>query len=193
VRVIAGRLGGRTLVAPRGSSTRPTADRVREALFSILGPLENARVLDLYAGTGALGIEAISRGALRVTFVEHERAAQTALHQNLRALALGELAEVLPRRVEQVLRSPPWGDRVFDLVLADPPYAMIRDGRLAEIARLGEGALARSVRPGGRLVLEQASADAAPPLSGFRFVETRRYGDTAIGFYVCEAEPQGEG
>jgi 16S rRNA (guanine966-N2)-methyltransferase len=175
-------------VAPKGAATRPTSDRVREALFSILGSLDGAAVLDLYAGTGALGIEALSRGAARVTFVEHARPALAALSKNLRSLALEAQAQVIPRPVERALEAPSWGEGAFDVVFADPPYAVIRDGHLAEVAALGRGALGRSVRQGGRLVLEHASADPPPALAGLRFAEMRRYGDTAISFYDPDAE-----
>src|SRR5262252_9250396 len=104
-RVIAGRLGGRTLVAPPGMATRPTSDRVREALFSILGDLEGASVLDLFAGTGALGIEALSRGASHATFVEKARPALRALLQNLEKLEIGSKAEVLSISVERALSA----------------------------------------------------------------------------------------
>src|SRR5580692_6775643 len=120
MRVIAGRLGGRRLTAPRGMATRPTSDRVREALFSALGPLGGAAVLDLYAGTGALGIEALSRGAARATFVESARPALAALRDNLAALGLEGAARVLAMPVERAVTRL---GGAFDLVLADPPYA----------------------------------------------------------------------
>src|SRR5689334_3768381 len=114
-RVIAGRLGGRTLVAPAGASTRPTSDRVREALFSILGDIEGATVLDLFAGTGALGIEALSRGASHATLVENARPALRALAQNLETLELGPKARVLPMSVERALSAMSWGTEAFDV------------------------------------------------------------------------------
>src|SRR3954464_12918408 len=101
MRIIAGRLGGRTLVAPHGRGTRPTSDRVREALFSILGDLSGAEVLDLYAGTGALGLEAISRGAARATFVERARPALVALRANIDKLGVSSQCEVLTTTVER--------------------------------------------------------------------------------------------
>lgn len=174
MRVIAGRLGGRRLVAPRGLATRPTTDRVREALFSALGPLGGASVLDLYAGTGALGIEAISRGAQRAVFVESARPALTALRENLAALDLGAVTRVL---AQPVARPLPPGAGPFDLVFADPPYAA-----LAEIPPL-LAALAPALAPGARVVLEHASRDAAPALAGLAARPTRVYGDTAITLY----------
>src|SRR6185369_7871918 len=103
MRIIAGRLGGRRLAAPRGSATRPTTDRVREALFSALGDVTGALVCDLYAGTGALGIEALSRGARRAVFIESARPALAALRRNLADLDLDDAARVFPLPVERAL------------------------------------------------------------------------------------------
>src|SRR5262249_11233262 len=122
VRVIAGRLGGRRLAAPRGERTRPTSDRVREALFMALEPLAGLRVVDLYAGSGALGIEALSRGASRVDFVEHDPRALEVLRDNLRTLELEAEARVwrlvLPRGLARLAEPL----AAADLVLLDPPY-----------------------------------------------------------------------
>jgi 16S rRNA (guanine966-N2)-methyltransferase len=184
VRVIAGRLGGRTLVAPAGSATRPTADRVREALFSVLAGVEGNAVLDLFAGTGALGIEALSRGASHATFVESSRPALQALRRNLHALELGDVTTVLPIPVERVLKTPPWR-APFDLIFLDPPYAVIRDGRFtAALAKAVERGLTSSLRQGGRVILEHTSEERAPPISGITLEETRLYGDTALSFYL---------
>jgi 16S rRNA (guanine966-N2)-methyltransferase len=185
VRVIAGRLGGRTLVAPSGAATRPTADRVREALFSVLADVQGDAVLDLYAGTGALGIEALSRGALHATFVEHARPALRALRQNLQALGIVDVTTVLPIAVERALRTPTWRGEGFDLIFLDPPYAVLRNGHFEEaLARIIDRTLASSLRPGGRVVLEHASAEAAPPVAGITLEKTRVYGDTALSFYL---------
>jgi 16S rRNA (guanine966-N2)-methyltransferase len=153
MRVIAGTLGGRRLVAPAGEATRPTTDRVREALFSILngrGALEGARVVDLYAGTGALGIEALSRGAVHATFVESARPALASLRQNLEALGIADRSEVVTARVERWTR--PAGAPPFDLVLADPPWADIVAARDAIAALVAKG----HVAPGGLVVVERA-------------------------------------
>jgi 16S rRNA (guanine966-N2)-methyltransferase len=185
VRVIAGRLGGRTLVAPRGASTRPTSDRVREALFSILGSVQDADVLDLYAGTGALGIEALSRGASSSTFVEHERAALRSLRQNIDRLGLGPTTKVWPTTVERALSTPPWGPEAFDVVFVDPPYALLRGGRLSSaLAKLLGRALGPSIRTRGRAILEHARADSPPDFAGLKLEDTRTYGDTALSFYI---------
>src|SRR3954465_7399669 len=120
MRIVAGRWGGRTLHAPRGRSTRPTSDRVREALFSILGPLDGARVLDLFAGSGALGLEALSRGAAAATFVERERLALRALRDNV--ADLGADAEVVAADARVFLRAARERGAQYDLVFLDPPY-----------------------------------------------------------------------
>ncbi len=183
-RVIAGRLGGRTLVAPAGASTRPTSDRVREALFSILGDLEGATVLDLFAGTGALGIEALSRGASHATFVENARPALRALAQNLETLGLGSKARVLTTSVERALSAMSWGPEAFDVVFLDPPYREVRDGSFdPALAKAIDASLAASLRGGGRVVLEHAKNALAPDVPGLGLERTRIYGDTALSFY----------
>jgi 16S rRNA (guanine(966)-N(2))-methyltransferase RsmD len=183
--VIAGRFGGRPLVAPRGASTRPTSDRVREALFSILGSVQDADVLDLYAGTGALGIEAISRGASTATFVEHDRAALRSLRQNIDRLGLGRTTKVWPTTVERALSSPPWDHDAFDVVFVDPPYALLREARLSRsVAKLLGRALGPSIRAGGRAILEHARAEGPLVFPGLTLEDTRTYGDTALSFYI---------
>jgi 16S rRNA (guanine966-N2)-methyltransferase len=172
VRVIAGRFGGRRLAAPAGAATRPTADRVREALFAILGErVLGARVLDLYAGSGALGIEALSRGAAEVTFVDSAPAAVRAIRANLEAL--GAEADVRRADAHRFLRSASGEGRHYDLVFLDPPY------RLAE--RLGRGlseALPGVLAPGGLAISE---SDRRSPLDlDLTPTDERRYGDTVI-------------
>lgn len=179
MRVIAGRLGGRRLVAPRGAETRPTTDRVREALFSALGDVSDAAVCDLYAGTGALGIEALSRGAARGVFVESGRAALAALRENLASLELGQVARVIPLPVERALDRL-GQDAAFDLVLLDPPWVALAAAAAAAGRLVSLGLLA----PGGRLVLEHARRDAAPAIPGLSLDSTRTYGDTAVSLYA---------
>jgi 16S rRNA (guanine(966)-N(2))-methyltransferase RsmD len=161
---VAGIYGGRTLKAPRGQGVRPTADRVREALFSILGPLDGARVLDLFAGTGALGIEALSRGAASCVFVDVDT---RPVRANLEVLGID--AEV--RRGQALSALKP--DDQYDLVLLDPPY---RDA-----ARLGAQlteALPPVLDPSARVVSE---SDRRHPLDlGLPLHDERRYGDTLI-------------
>jgi 16S rRNA (guanine(966)-N(2))-methyltransferase RsmD len=185
VRVIAGTLGGRKLRAPRGAATRPTSDRVREALFSVLGPLDGMRVLDLYAGSGALAIEALSRGAEWAVLVEKARDALMALRANLADLELEARSVVIASPVERslgaVLEHGP-----FDVVFADPPYAQLRAGHvtLALESMLCE---ARCFGSDARLVLEHAARDQPPALRGAELGRTRRYGDTALSLYRSSA------
>jgi 16S rRNA (guanine966-N2)-methyltransferase len=169
MRVVAGRYGGRTLKAPRGREVRPTADRVREALFSILGPLDGVRVLDLFAGTGALGIEALSRGAASCVFVDVDT---RPVEANLEALGID--AEVRRGRALSALDA----DDQYDLVLLDPPYS--------DAARLGPElteALPRVLGPSARVVSE---SDRRQPLElGLPLSDERRYGDTLIRIHTA--------
>jgi 16S rRNA (guanine966-N2)-methyltransferase len=172
MRIVAGRFGGRRLSAPPGRGTRPTSDRVREALFSILGPLAGARVLDLYAGSGALGIEALSRGAASAVFVERDARAAAVLRSNLDALgADGDI-----RRVDAIaaLRDARRRGETYDLVLCDPPYRLAPE--LGE--SLGE-ALPPLLAPQARVVTE---SDRRGPLDLhlLSLTDERRYGDTVI-------------
>ncbi len=177
MRVIAGRLGGRPLRAPKGRATRPTSDRVKEALFSILGALDDLRVLDLYAGTGALGIEALSRGARAAVFVEEASAALSALRENVRALGLEPASKIVAARVERSLaRLVELGP--FDCVLVDPPYADAV-GALAFVESLVEaGALAEE----GLVVLEHDKATVLSP-DRLALASCRTYGTTALSFF----------
>jgi 16S rRNA (guanine966-N2)-methyltransferase len=172
VRVIAGRHGGRRLAAPAGAATRPTSDRVREALFSILGAeVAGARVLDLFAGSGALGIEALSRGAARAEFVDAAPAALRAIRANLEQLGID--APVHRADALRFLRTASGDGAQYDLVFLDPPY------RLAE--RLAQGladSLPAVLAPGAVVVTE--SDRRAPLALGLALRDERRYGDTLI-------------
>ena len=174
MRVIAGRFGGRRLSAPRGARTRPTSDRVREALFSVLGDLEGARVLDLFAGSGALGIEALSRGAAQATFVDSAPVALRALRDNLTALEIGaEAAEVRRADARGFLRSARNTGREYDLVFLDPPYR-----RAAALARELDRDLPAVLSPGARVAVETGRE--APLGLSLPLLDERRYGDTLI-------------
>jgi 16S rRNA (guanine966-N2)-methyltransferase len=172
VRVISGRWGGRRLQTPAGDATRPTGDRVREALFSVLGErTAGARVLDLFAGSGALGIEALSRGAAEATFVDSSPAAIRALRANLDAL--GGAAEVRRQDARRFLVSASGAARQYDLVFLDPPYRLAR--RLgAELSTTLPGVLAPSA-------VVVAESDRRSPLElDLPLHDERRYGDTLI-------------
>jgi 16S rRNA (guanine966-N2)-methyltransferase len=174
VRVIGGRLRGQTLLAPKGRSTRPTADRVREALFSILvslGSVEQARVLDLFAGSGALGIEALSRGASEAAFVDSSPVAVTTIRRNLAALGLS--AEVRRQRALSYLQAARSLPRQYDLVFLDPPY-----GEAEALGGELSAALAPVLRPDCRVITE--SDRRAPLMLELPLLDERRYGDTLI-------------
>jgi 16S rRNA (guanine966-N2)-methyltransferase len=174
MRVIAGRLGGRRLSAPRGTATRPTSDRVREALFAMLGEVQGAVVLDLFAGTGGLGIEALSRGASRAVFVERATPAVRALRANLSDLEIAPAdAEVRHQDVRGALRTARERKETYDLVFIDPPYRQAHDWGL-ELSAV----LPSLLSPASRVVVE---SDWRMPLELAVEVEReRRYGDTAI-------------
>ena len=125
MRIIAGSRKGARIFAPRGESTRPTADRVREAAFNLIGPIDGASVLDLYAGSGAMGLEALSRGAARVTFVESDRAAVATIRRNLDKLDLTG-AEIAHQDASRRVAADAGSGRRYDLVLIDPPYDMLQ-------------------------------------------------------------------
>ena len=173
--MIAGRYGGRRLRAPRGDATRPTADRVREALFSILGDrVEDALVLDLFAGSGALGLEALSRGARSATFVDSAPAALAALRANVAALDAD--GEVVRADALRWLRAASGRSRQYDLVFLDPPY------RRAETLGAELSAALPAVLAAGSLVVSES--DRRTPLElTMPTTDERRYGDTLIRFH----------
>jgi 16S rRNA (guanine966-N2)-methyltransferase len=171
MRLTGGALGGRRLVAPRGERTRPTSDRVREALFAILGPLDGADVLDLFAGSGALGLEALSRGATEATFVDAAPAALHAVRRNLEALDLR--GEVRRSDARAFLRNAQSRGRSYDLILLDPPYRLA-----AGLGRELSEAVPPVLKAGGRVVVE---SDRRSPLElELPLLDERRYGDTTI-------------
>jgi 16S rRNA (guanine966-N2)-methyltransferase len=191
-RIIAGTAGGRRIEVPAGEATRPTTDRVREALFSTLearGAVRGARVLDLFAGSGALGLEAASRGAAEVVMIESARAAAEVARRNVVVVGAARSVVVLSS-VERYLtgRSP----RSADLVLADPPYWFSEKELAAVLARLTDGWLT----PDAMVVVERASRSPEPrwPAGLVRFA-VRRYGETALWFaeadLVSEDDPGG--
>jgi 16S rRNA (guanine966-N2)-methyltransferase len=172
MRVVAGAYRGRRLVAPPGDATRPTSDRVREALFSVLGAsVDGARVLDLFAGSGALGIEALSRGAAAAVFVDRAPEAIKAIRANLGALGI----DAGVRRIEAraALRAASARAEAYDLVFLDPPYR-----RAAELGRELSEALPAVLAPGARVITE---SDRREPLElALALTDERRYGDTLI-------------
>ena len=175
MRIVGGDLRGRTLRAVPGESTRPTADRVRQSLIDLLGQrCDGLRVLDLYAGTGALALEAISRGAAHATLVEKEGKAAAVIQRNLDELRCAERCSLL--REEVAIALPRLAGRQFDLVFSDPPYALQAAQRtLDELSRL------QLVAQGGRVVVERDRREPRPALpEGFSLLDERRYGDTLV-------------
>jgi 16S rRNA (guanine966-N2)-methyltransferase len=190
-RVIAGEAGGRRLAVPDGRDTRPTSDRAREGLFatiaSMLGSLAGARVLDLYAGSGAIGLEALSRGAEHVLLVEHGTRAARVIRENIEAIGLPG-AELAAGRVERVLARGP-GQHRYDVVFADPPYALA-DAAVSRVLSLlaEQGWLA----PGALVIVERATRSG--PLSwpdGFAADRARRYGEATF-WYGLAPESAGD-
>jgi 16S rRNA (guanine966-N2)-methyltransferase len=181
-RVIAGEAGGRRLAVPGGRDTRPTSDRAREGLFatiaSMLGSLDGARVLDLYAGSGAVGLEALSRGAEHVLLVEHGARAARVIRENVEAIGLPG-AVLAADRVERVLARGPGGGR-YDVVFADPPYAMPGEDVAAMLGALaGQGWLA----PGALVIVERATRSGAVSWpDGFVPDRARRYGEATFWY-----------
>ena len=176
---MAGRFGGRTLETPAGRSVRPTADRVKEALFASLAPLlPGAQVVDCFAGTGALGIEALSRGAARAVFVERDFETTLLILKNLRRLGIGEEEATVLRADAHDPQA--WAGRALpaDIVLADPPYAPDAGNRfLAGLAGVA------ALREEGRVVIEHA-VRSEPLHPAFALLWRRRYGDTAVSVFA---------
>ena len=181
MRVIAGALKGRRLVTPRGSATRPTADQVRIALMDTLMPwLPGASILDVFAGAGAVGIEGLSRGAARATFVERDRRAAAALRQNVDALGLGAAARVLEMDAARALeRLDAEGGR-FEVIFLDPPYESALGPEILDW--LGGGRLLQS----GGVVVAQHFTKRAPvlaPMAALARFRARRFGETTLTFF----------
>jgi 16S rRNA (guanine(966)-N(2))-methyltransferase RsmD len=179
MRIIAGRLKGRRLKAPAWGELRPTSDKLRETLFNILAPrIDGARVLDGYAGTGAVGIEAMSRGAAHVTFVEQDRRAVSLIEENLKVchveggytIHCGDAATVLPGL----------GPNAFDLILLDPPYDIMTMTPVLD-------ASARALASGGLVVLEHATRREPEPAALLEPVRRVKSGDSTLTFYAARS------
>ena len=182
MRIVAGTFRGRPLVAPKGQSTRPTADRARQAIFNVLehaawSPgLEGLRVIDLYAGSGALGIEAISRGAAFCLFVDDNAQSRALIRNNVEAFGLTGSTKIWRRDATDLGPMSPGAGGPFDLVFLDPPY---RKGLIAPaLVSLRGGWLA----PDALLVVETAADEDVPPTEGFTMLDARAYGETKVTF-----------
>lgn len=182
-RIIAGQAGGRRLAVPAGRSTRPTSDRTREGLFAAvladLGTLDGAAVLDLYAGSGAVGLEALSRGATDVLLIESDPAAAKIISRNISTVGLPGV-QLLRDRAERALRRGPAGARRRDLVFADPPYA-VADAELRQMLELLAGQ--DWLEPGALVVVERDARSGPPPWpAGYVQDRSRRYGETVLWY-----------
>lgn len=178
MRIVAGEYGGRVLVAPKTTATRPMMDKVRAAVFNRLGSdrFSGAAVLDVYAGSGALAFEALSRGASMASVIEPAKAALAAIEQNRKTLGVGWGLSVFPVTVESWLAKYP-ETQSYDVVFADPPYAELQVDVIERLAGL--------LKPDGVLVLSHSSKVPAPNLPSVGAAQTKEYGDTAISLYYA--------
>ena len=191
-RIVAGAARGRVLAVPRGSGTRPTSDRAREGLFSTLealhGPLSGARLADLYAGSGAVGLEALSRGARHVLLMESDARALRTLRDNVRALALPGAA-VLPGKVESLVAGGPAGEEPYDIVFLDPPYALAD----VEVRRVLTGLRTRGWLAADALVAVERPTRGSPlewP-EGYEGLRDRSYGEGTLWYGRAIGEERG--
>jgi 16S rRNA (guanine(966)-N(2))-methyltransferase RsmD len=181
VRIIAGEFKGRRLKAPKWDGLRPTSDKLRETLFNILAPrMAGAEVLDVFAGTGAVGLESLSRGARRATFIEQDRRAAALIAQNAELCGAQNRCVIIRDRAEHALPSRLAGQH-FDVVVLDPPYDF------EPLHTVLEAAL-RSLAPGGLLILEHAFRRALPAVAGARLLRTVRSGDSALTLFEAHVD-----
>ncbi|HVL72088.1 MAG TPA: 16S rRNA (guanine(966)-N(2))-methyltransferase RsmD [Beijerinckiaceae bacterium] len=180
MRIVGGRFRGRGLAGPRSDAIRPTSDRLRETIFNILAhgyddPVTGARVLDLFAGTGAMGLEALSRGAAFALFVDDGAQARGLVRENVEALGLGGCTRLFRRDATRM--GPPAPNEPFSLVFCDPPYG--KDLAPRALASCAEGGW---LSPAALVVVEEAAGAPVAPPSGFEALERRDYGETAVSF-----------
>ena len=183
MRIIAGEFKGRRLKAPAWPNLRPTSDKLRETLFNILAPrIAGARVLDVFAGTGAMGLESLSRGAARAVFVEQDRRAAALVDENATLCGARNRCAIIRDTAERALQKP-IADDPFDVIILDPPYDF---EPLAPIV----SAAARHLASGGLIVLEHARRRAVPDAPGVRAMRTVFSGDSALTFLATDDKPQ---
>lgn len=173
IRIIAGVYGGRFLRAPDTAHTHPMGERIRGAMFNSLGDIKGKTILDAFAGTGAIGLEAISRGSTRVTFIEKDRVAQKIINENIQELDVQSQTEVVKTSVSNWLSTAEIPK--YDLIFADPPY---HDMQLSTVARL-----APYLNHKGLMILSHPGRESAPTVNGVVVVDKRSYGDAALAFY----------
>ncbi len=189
-RIIAGKARGTRLVAPTGRDTRPTSDKAKEALFSILaGQMVDSHVLDLFAGTGQIGLEALSRGASEAVLVEKDRAALTAIRQNLTRTGFEINCRVIPADVSRALQILESEGKTFDIVFLDPPYAIA-----AEILQKLAPALSGLLVPSGAMVILEHDSSMPPPLTvtNLQLHRSCKYGTAMLSFYQARTEKRPE-
>lgn len=173
IRLIAGTYGGRFLEAPDTSRTHPMSERMRGAMFNILGTMTDKVILDAFAGTGAIGLEAVSRGAAIAWFIEKDRIAQKVIANNIQLLGVETQAKLVTASVARW--SETTDGQTFDLIFADPPY---HDMQLSTVARL-----TKYLKPNGLMILSHPGRESAPTVNGVVVVDNRSYGDAALAFY----------
>jgi 16S rRNA (guanine966-N2)-methyltransferase len=173
IRLISGVFGGRYLDAPDTTRTHPMGERIRGALFNMLGDIEGHVVLDAFAGTGSLGLEALSRGASHATFIEKDRIAQKVIGNNITTLRLENRTLVVKTTVANWISTAK--TQQFDLIFVDPPY---HDMQLSTVSRLP-----KYLKPKGLMILSHPGRESAPTVNGVVVVDNRSYGDAALAFY----------
>ncbi|WP_028611083.1 16S rRNA (guanine(966)-N(2))-methyltransferase RsmD [Paenibacillus harenae] len=190
MRVIAGEAKGRTLKAVPGTNTRPTTDKVKEAIFSMIGPyFDGGMALDLFAGTGGLGIEAWSRGVERTVFIDREKISIDIIRQNVQTANMGSAAEIYRNDAERALKALAKRGQRFRLVFLDPPYIMTSMDSL--MGQLAENEL---LEPEATIVVEHDAAHRyAEEMDGFKQIKHAKYGDTAVSIYKYDNEDSPDG
>ena len=183
MRIIAGEARGRNIKSPRGRATRPMRDFVREAVFSMLGSAtEGARVLDLFAGSGSLGLEALSRGAAQAVFVDYAREPIQVIQENLDKLGMSDRGKVVKAQVLDYLQKACFPEPPFDLIFIDPPFRIDLKYRQEMLKRIAEGVF---LAPSAVVIIESPLRSESPRSpEGIRFGERRKYGETAVDVYV---------
>ena len=176
LRVISGTFGGRVLDSPGSFTTHPMGERMRGALFNILGDISGFTVLDAFAGSGAVGLEAISRGAAHVTFVEKDRLAQTVINKNIVALGVRQRTKLVKAPVASWSKTSP--AEQFDVIVCDPPYNSLQFSTVKS--------LVKHLKPNGLMVLSHPGREPAPTVNGVVVVDKRLYGDAALAIYRRE-------
>ncbi len=177
LRIISGEFGGRTIAAPDGSKTHPMSERIRNALFNILGDkVRDAQVLDAFAGTGALGIEAVSRGAKHATFIERDGKAHKTIVANITTLGIEDKVKVVKAPVASWVTT--YDGELFDVIFVDPPYHDMQFSTVTKLMGL--------LKPGALMVLSQPGRDECPTKPGVVVVDNRSYGDATLVFFRLE-------